>query len=142
MKRRVLFLCTGNSCRSQMAEGWANKLLRNTIEAYSAGTEPHPLNPLAVRVMQESGVDISHHQSKSLESLSGIHFDLIVAVCDNASKSCPIPPIGTKVVHAPFEDQPKLAQNAPNEEMALQHYRRVRDEIKNFALTLSSLFKE
>lgn len=125
-----------------MAEGWAKKLLSSTFEAYSAGTEPHSLNPLAVRVMQEAGVDISHHKSKSLESLSSIHFDLIVTVCDNASKSCPIPPSGTKVVHAPFDDPPKLALDAPNEETALQHYRRVRDEIKEFVLRLDSLGKQ
>ena len=104
MRNKILFLCTGNSCRNQMAEGWANELLRGTIEAYSAGTEPHSLNPFAVRVMQEASVDISHHKSKSLESLSGVHFDLIVTVCDNASKSCPIPPTGTKVIHAPFKE--------------------------------------
>ena len=125
-----------------MAEGWAKRLLGNSVEAYSAGTEPHALNPLAVKVMQEAGVDISHHQSKSLESLKNIHFDLIVTVCDNASKSCPIPPSGTKVVHAPFDDPPKLAQYEPNEEAALLHYRRVRDEIKEFVLTLDSLGKE
>jgi arsenate reductase len=122
-----------------MAEGWANKLLSKTLRAYSAGTEPHSLNPLAVKVMQEAGVDISQHQSKSLESLSNISFDLIVTVCDNASKSCPIPPSGAKVVHAPFDDPPKLAQGALNEEAALQHYRRVRDEIKEFVLTIDSL---
>ena len=121
-----------------MAEGWASKLLGDTTEAYSAGTEPHSLNPLAVKVMQEVGVDISHHKSKSLESLSDIHFDLIITVCDNASKSCPIPPAGTKVIHAPFDDPPKLAQGAPSEEAALPHYRRVRDEIKEFVLKLDS----
>ena len=124
-----------------MAEGWAHKLLGSTTEAYSAGTEPHSLNPLAVRVMQEAGVDISHRKSKSLESLSGVHFDLIVTVCDNASKSCPIPPAGTKVIHAPFDDPPKLAQDAPNEEAVLLHYRRVRDEIKEFVLNLDPLGK-
>ena len=122
-----------------MAEGWAKNLLSSTFEAYSAGTEPHSLNPFAVKAMEEAGVDISQHQPKSLESLKDIRFDLIVTVCDNASKSCPIPPSGTKVVHAPFDDPPKLAQGAPNEEAALQHYRRVRDEIKAFVLTLGSL---
>ncbi len=138
-KKKVLFLCTGNSCRSQMAEGWAKKLLRSTFEAYSAGTEPHALNIHAIKVMQEAGVDISQHTSKSLESLSNICFDLIITVCDNASQSCPIPPSGTKVVHAPFDDPPKLAKDAPNEEAALQHYRRVRDEIREFVLTLDSI---
>ena len=122
-----------------MAEGWAKNLLSSTFEAYSAGTEPHSLNPFAVKAMEEAGVDISQHQPKSLESLKDIRFDLIVTVCDNASKSCPIPPSGTKVVHAPFDDPPKLAQGAPNEEAALQHYRRVRDETKAFVLTLGSL---
>ena len=122
-----------------MAEGWANHLLRKTFDAYSAGTEPHGLNPLAVRVMQEVGIDISHNQSNSLDSLKDIDFDLIVTVCDKASKSCPAPPSGTKVVHAPFDDPPKLAQSSPNQEAALQYYRRVRDEIKEFVLTLDSL---
>jgi arsenate reductase len=122
-----------------MAEGWARKLLGPTIEAYSAGTAPHPLNELAVLVMREAGVDISDHKSKSLESLKNIHFDLIITVCDSAAKSCPLPPVGTKAIHAPFDDPPKLALNAPSKEAALAHYRRVRDEIKDFVASLDTL---
>lgn len=137
-KAQLLFLCTGNSCRSQMAEGLARELLGDSIEAYSAGTEPHGLNQRAVQVMKEIGIDISTNISKSLESLSAISFDLVVTVCDNASKSCPLAPTGAKLRHVPFDDPPKLAQSAINEDGALSHYRRVRDEIKEFILTLSS----
>lgn len=136
MKPKILFLCSGNSCRSQMAEGWAKHLLRENCEAYSAGTEPHQLNQKAVAVMKESGVDISAHNSKSLESLSSITFDLVVTVCDNAAKSCPNAPKEARVIHAPFDDPPKLAKTAKSEEEALQHYRRVRDEIREFVLGL------
>ena len=136
MRRKLLFLCTGNSCRSQMAEGWANKLLNSTTDAFSAGIEPCTLNALAVKVMREAGVDISHHKSKSLESLGNTQFDLVVTVCEQAARRCPVPPGGTKVIHAPFDDPPTLAKHAPNEEAALEHYRRVRDEIKAFVLGL------
>lgn len=139
MKRKILFLCTGNSCRSQMAEGWAKSLLPEAIEAYSAGTAPHGLNPLAVRAMKESGIDISNYQSKTFESLGCVKFDLIVTVCDKAASSCPTPPSGTKVVHVPFDDPPKLAKTANNEEEAMPHYRRVRDEIKSFVTTIPAL---
>lgn len=122
-----------------MAEGWAKLLLSDKIEAFSAGTNPQGLNPLAVRVMRESGVDISSHQSKPLESLSSVKFDLIVTVCDNAAASCPAPTSNTKVIHAPFDDPPKLAKTAKNEEEAMAHYRRVRDEIKSFVTTVPAL---
>lgn len=142
MKQNVLFLCTGNSCRSQIAEGWANALLPERVEAYSAGIDPHGLNPLAVKAMAEVGVDISKHHSKTLDSLSSVNFDLVVTVCDNATASCPTPPKGTKVTHAPFDDPPKLAQDAKSEEEAMPHYRRVRDEIKEFVVTLPKLLGE
>ncbi len=122
-----------------MAEGWAKQLLGDMIEPYSAGTEPHKLNPRAVRVMQEAGVDISGHQSKSLGSLRDICFDLIVTVCDNAAESCPIPPPGTTIIHVPFDDPPKLAQTETDEDAALQHYRRVRDEIRLFVITIPKI---
>ena len=91
MKPKVLFLCTGNSCRSQMAEGWAKALIANECDAYSAGTQPHGLNPLAVKAMKECGVDISTYKSKSVDSLKAVQFDLIVTVCDNAAGNCPTP---------------------------------------------------
>lgn len=115
-----------------MAEGWAKQLLKDQIDAYSAGTEPYGVNQLAVKAMREVGVDISNHTSKSLESLKHIKFDLVVTVCASAARSCPTPPKGARVIHAPFDDPPKLAESATNEEEALVHYRRVRDEIRAF----------
>lgn len=131
---RVLFLCTGNSCRSQMAEGWARALKSDQLDAYSAGTKPHGLNPLAVRAMSEAGVDISRHTSKRPEDL-GVTFDVVVTVCDAAHETCPVLP-GARVVHAGFDDPPRLAQNARSEEDAMVHYRRVRDQIRAFVATL------
>jgi arsenate reductase len=129
---KVLFLCTGNSCRSQMAEGWARQLKGDVIEAYSAGIEMHGLNPLAVKVMAEAGVDISGQRSKHLDSLRDVPFDYVVTVCDHANESCPLFPGATKRVHVGFDDPPRLAKDAKTEEEALGHYRRVRDEIKAF----------
>jgi arsenate reductase len=131
-KVAVLFLCTGNSCRSQMAEGWARALKGDAIEAYSAGIETHGLNPLAVKVMAEAGVDISGHRSKHVDALKGVAFDYVVTVCDHAHESCPLFPGKTKVVHVGFDDPPRLAKTAKTEEEALGHYRRVRDEIRAF----------
>ena len=131
-KIKILFLCTGNSCRSQMAEGWARHLKSDTIEAYSAGVETHGLNPLAVKVMAEAGVDISGHRSKRVDELKEIVFDYVITVCDNAHESCPLFPGKTQVVHVGFDDPPRLAQTAKTEEEALPHYRRVRDEIRAF----------
>src|SRR5512141_2375624 len=89
-KLKVLFLCTGNSCRSQMAEGWARALKSDSIEAYSAGIETHGLNPRAVKVMAEAGVDISGHQSKHVDTLKRVPFDCVVTVCGHASEHCPV----------------------------------------------------
>jgi len=133
---KILFLCTGNSCRSQMAEGWARHLKGDAIEAYSAGIETHGLNPRAVRVMAEAGVDVSGHRSKHVDELKGVPLDYVVTVCDNARESCPVFTGRTKVVHKSFEDPPRLAKDAKTEEEALAHYRRVRDEIKAFVETL------
>jgi arsenate reductase (thioredoxin) len=136
-KMKILFLCTGNSCRSQMAEGWAKHLRGDAIEAYSAGIEAHGLNPLAVKVMAESGVDISRHQSKSMDAVRDIRFDCVVTVCGQANESCPAW-LGSKakLLHAGFEDPPQLAKGAKSEEEALPHYRRVRDEIAEFVRRL------
>ncbi|MGE0481705.1 MAG: arsenate reductase ArsC [Phycisphaerae bacterium] len=131
-KLRVLFLCTGNSCRSQMAEGWAKHLKAAEIEAYSAGTQPQALNPLAVKVMAESGVDIRGHRSKTVQALGDLAFDYVVTVCGHANETCPVFPGQTRVVHVGFDDPPKLAAGAANEAEALSHYRRVRDEIRAF----------
>jgi arsenate reductase len=129
---KVLFLCTGNSCRSQMAEGWARALKSDCIEAWSAGIETHGLNPNAVRAMAEAGVDIGSHRSKSVDELKDVAFDYVVTVCDRAHESCPLFPGGTKVVHVGFDDPPRLARDAKTEAEALGHYRRVRDEIRAF----------
>ena len=139
MRRKVLFLCTGNSCRSQMAEGWARFLFDQSIDAYSAGTDPHEINPLAVKVMSEAGVDISQHQSKHSDFLKNVQFDLVITVCDNAASNCPIPPSGTRVIHVPFDDPPLLAKDSRNETDALRHYRKVRDEIREFISKLPAL---
>lgn len=133
-RARILFLCTGNSCRSQMAEGWAKALKGDVLEAHSAGTKPHGLNPLAVRAMAEAGVDISGHASKRPEEI-GVGFDLVVTVCDSAHESCPVLP-GAKVVHRGFDDPPRLAAGAASDDEAMPHYRRVRDEIRAFIETL------
>ncbi len=135
-KTKILFLCTGNSCRSQMAEGWARALKGDRIEAFSAGTETHGLNPFAVRVMAEAGVDISGQRSKTVADLPTRDFDFVVTVCDRAREACPLFPGRTKIVHAGFDDPPRLAKDARTEEEALGHYRRVRDEIKAFVETL------
>ena len=135
-KLRVLFLCTGNSCRSQMAEGWTRALKGDRIEAFSAGLETHGLNPRAVQAMAEAGVDISGHRSKTVADLPTKDFDCVVAVCDHARESCPFFPGNAKVVHVGFDDPPRLAKDAKTEEEALAHYRRVRDEIKAFVETL------
>jgi arsenate reductase len=129
---KALFLCTGNSCRSQMAEGWTRHLKGDQIEPCSAGIEAHGLNPDAVRVMGEAGVDISGQRSKLVSELRGIEFDYVVTVCDNARRSCPVFPGKAKVVHVGFDDPPRLAANAKTEEDRLAPYRRVRDEIRAF----------
>lgn len=135
-KLKVLFLCTGNSCRSQMAEGWCRSLKSNIIEAYSAGIETHGLNPYAVKAMAEAGVDISGHRSKLLNELAGIEFDYVVTVCGHANESCPFFPGKTKVVHVGFDDPPQMAKELTDEEEKLNCYRRVRDEIKKFIASL------
>ena len=135
-KWSVLFLCTGNSCRSQMAEGWTRALKGEQIDAFSAGIETHGLNPRAVKVMAEVGVDISGHRSKTIADLPKKDFDYVVTVCDHARESCPLFPGKAKVVHVDFGDPPRLAKDAKTEEEAFAHYRRVRDEIKAFVETL------
>ncbi len=128
----MLFLCTGNSCRSQMAEGWARQLKGRVIEPYSAGLRLHPLNPSAVEVMAEAGVDISGQWSKHIDDLNGIDFDYVVTVCDSANESCPVLLGTAKRLHVGFDDPPRLADVATNEADKLQVYRRVRDEIRAF----------
>ena len=132
MKPKVLFLCTGNSCRSQMAEGWARHLLADKIDPYSAGIEAHGMNSNAVRVMLELGVNISGQHSKMVDSLADIPFDLVVTVCGAAAENCPTFLGKARIIHAGFDDPPQLALSATTEEEVLGHYRRVRDEIRTF----------
>jgi arsenate reductase len=133
---KVLFLCTGNSCRSQMAEGWCRHLKGDSIEPYSAGIETHGLNPNAVQVMAEAGVDISAHTSQHINEFKEIQLDYVVTVCGHADENCPVFGGTTKVVHVGFDDPPQLAKEAISEQKALDCYRRVRDEIKAFVRTL------
>jgi arsenate reductase len=140
-KLKVLFLCTGNSCRSQMAEGWARHLKSDFIDAYSAGVEPHGMNKSALAVMKEAGVDITGQRSKHVNDLRDVSFDYVVTVCDNAHESCPVFPGKTKVIHVSFDDPPRLAKTAKTATEALAHYRRVRDEIRSFIETLPQGFR-
>lgn len=135
-KVKVLFLCTGNSCRSQMAEGWAKHLKADSIESYSAGIETHGLNPNAVKVMAEVGVDISTHKSENVNDLMHIPFDVVVTVCGNAHETCPMFPGKSKVVHVGFDDPPKMAEKVEGEEEKLNCYRTVRDQIKAYIESL------
>ena len=141
-KLRILFLCTGNSCRSQMAEGWARSLKGAAIEPYSAGVAPAQLSGKAVRVMAEAGVDISGHRAKHVDEFKGQEFDYVVTVCDHAHETCPVFPGETRVGHAGFDDPPALAAGAATEEEALGHYRRVRDEIRRFIESLPESLTE
>ncbi len=136
-KTKILFLCTGNSCRSQMAEGWARALKSDSIDAYSAGIETHGMNPHAIKVMAEAGVDISGQHSKKADALDAVDFDVVITVCGHANETCPMWLKGkAQVVHVGFDDPPKLAKSAKTEAEALGHYRRVRDEIKAFVAGL------
>jgi arsenate reductase len=143
-KLNVLFLCTGNSCRSQMAEGWARELKGNVIHAYSAGIETHGLNPRAVKVMAEAGVDISGQASKTVEDLKAVDFDYVITVCGHANETCPMWLQGrAKAIHVGFDDPPKLAETVETDEAKLNCYRRVRDAIRAFVDTLpEALTKE
>jgi arsenate reductase len=131
-KKNVLFLCTGNSCRSQMGEGFARHLLGDTVNAYSAGTAPKGLDSEAIAVMDEAGIDISGGTSKTVEDLSDIEFDLVITVCGHAHETCPTFPGRARVVHQPFDDPPAIAKDAFTPLLARNAYRRVRDEIRKF----------
>ncbi len=135
-KLKILFLCTGNTCRSQMAEGLTRHLKSKIIEPFSAGVDPGVMNSRAVKSMAEIGIDISGGFPKTIESLGPITFDYVITLCDHANESCPLFPGKTKRLHWGFEDPPKLAENASTEEEAMGHYRRVRNEIRAFVETL------
>ncbi len=131
-KQKILFLCTGNSCRSQMAEGWARHIHGDRFDVWSAGIESHGLNSSAVQVMQEAGVDISGHHSKLLEELSELVFDLIITVCGHADEHCPLFPDDTQIVYHGFADPPSLAEGVTSAEEKLDEYRKVCEEIRLF----------
>jgi arsenate reductase len=133
---KLLFLCTGNSCRSQMAEGWARHLKADQLDVFSAGIETHGMNPHAVSVMKEAGVDISRQSSKTPQDLGPIEFDYVITVCGHADENCPVFPGKTRVVHVGFDDPPRLTRDLPDGEEKLAVYRRVRDEIRQFIETL------
>jgi len=126
--KNILFLCTGNSCRSQMAEGFGRAFLGDKFNFYSAGTKKHGLNERAVQVMNEVGVDISKHESNTTDEFPGIDFDYVFTVCSDAHENCPYFP-GGKIIHMGFDDPPRLTMDLKNEEEILNIYRRVRDEI-------------
>jgi arsenate reductase len=132
-KLNILFLCIGNACRSQIAEGWAKKLKGDCIEAFSAGVIPAGLSARAVKVMTEAGVDISGQFSKHVDELVGIDFDYVITLCDNAKENCPLLGGKTKLIHKPFADPTFLIGD---EEVIMDSFRKTRDEIRNFILTL------
>ena len=144
-KTKILFLCTGNSCRSQMAEAWAKELKSGQIKAFSAGVEIHGLNPYAVQVMAEAGVDISGYRSKHLDEFKGVHFDVVITVCDNARETCPYFPGSSRLIHMSFDDPPALArvvaEKGGDEQDKLNCYRKVRDEIRAFVEELPEKLK-
>lgn len=119
-----------------MAEGWTRSIHGTRIEAFSAGVDAKGLDPLAVQAMREAGVDITAHRSKNVNELRDVAFDVVVTVCDNARESCPVFPGNTRVVHRGFDDPPYLARHTAGGEEALVHYRRIRDEIREFVETL------
>ncbi|MFA7463283.1 MAG: arsenite methyltransferase [Anaerovoracaceae bacterium] len=145
-KVKVLFLCTGNSCRSQMAEGWVRHLKGDVIEAYSAGIEPQGLKPWAVKVMAEAGIDISGHKSRHITEFKDVQPDIVVTLCDHAHETCPFFPGNCKIIHAGFGDPQKmaedLAEQGASEEEQLECYRKIRDEIKTFIDTLPEAFSK
>lgn len=137
---RILFLCTGNSCRSQMAEGWARHIHGNRFQFFSAGIEKHGVNPTAVSVMTEVGIDISFQRSNTIDELPTQQFDLVISLCSHADEHCPMFPGDTKKIHHGFDDPPKLASKVKSEKKGMNCYRRVRDEIKTFISSLPELF--
>lgn len=128
MKKRVLFLCAANSCRSQMAEGIINHLFGDQIEAFSSGTKAAFVNPTAIEVLKEIGIDISKHRSKNLSEFDGQNFNYVITLCGDANETCPLYIGGTKKMHIGFDDP---AQLKGTYEEVLCEFRRVRDEIKD-----------
>lgn len=140
-KLKILFLCTGNSCRSQMAEGWVRHLKNNLIDVFSAGIKTHGLNPDAVTVMAEEGVDISGHKSTHVDDFKDYRFDYVITVCDNAHETCPWFAGNAEIIHVPFDDPPKMAAEFSDRNKKLDCYRKVSREIKAYVLTLPEIFE-
>lgn len=141
-KKRILYLCTGNSCRSQMAEAFTNSIKMDQFDAYSAGVEPKKVDPRAIKAMAEAGIDISKQESKDIDSFGNLEFDYVVTLCDNAKESCPFFPAKTRLMHKGFDDPPKLAEGANDEEGAMEHYRLVRNEIRSFVEKLQDVLND
>ncbi|MDF1592067.1 MAG: arsenate reductase ArsC [Desulfobacterales bacterium] len=141
-KYKILFLCTGNSCRSQMAEAWTRQLKNNQFEAYSAGVSPKGIDPRAVKAMAEVGIDISGQTSKDIEAVRHLGFAYVVTLCDNANESCPFFPGKTRRIYRGFDDPPRLSADAKTEAEKLAPYRRVRDEIRKFVEKLPEILNE
>ncbi|MBK9578979.1 MAG: arsenate reductase ArsC [Fibrobacterota bacterium] len=140
MKTKLLFLCTGNSCRSQMAEAWARHLKGDLYDVYSAGIETHGLNPNMVKVMAEAGIDVTSQTSDNISKYLDTGLDVVVSVCAHADENCPVFPGKVRRVHHGFDDPPKLARElaakGASEDQQLEPYRRVRDQIKAWVETL------
>lgn len=126
----ILVLCTGNSCRSQMAEGWLRHFAKGKAAIYSAGVNPHAINPRAISVMAEAGVDISHHTSNHVDEYLDKNIDVVITVCDNAKEVCPVFPGKVKTIHHAFDDP---SFTVGSDEEIMNDFRRVRDEIRTFA---------
>jgi arsenate reductase (thioredoxin) len=141
VKKNMMFLCTGNSCRSQMAEGWARRYWGDEFNVYSAGTKKHGMNERAVKVMLEAGVDLSSHHSKTTDELPAVTFDYVVTVCDHAHENCPFFP-GGRIIHAGFQDPPALTKDLKDEAEILSVYRRVRDEIEAFVKDMKKVLEK
>jgi arsenate reductase len=135
MRKRVLILCTGNSARSQMAQGLLAHDAGDRFEVESAGTKPSSVRPEAIAVMKELGIDISHHRSKSVSEFEGQPFDYVLTVCDNARESCPVFPGTSRMIHSSFED-PAAVQGSENQR--LEVFRRIRDQIRQYLKTFPS----
>jgi arsenate reductase len=129
MKKKILVLCTGNSCRSQIAEGYLRCFAKDKAEIYSAGIETHGVNPKAVATMKENGIDISHHTSNNINEYKNIDFDFVITVCDNAKENCPYFPTSATIFHNNFRDPAKAIGT---DEEINQQFRNVRDEIKKY----------
>ncbi len=128
--KRILVLCTGSSCRSQIAEGYLKHFAKDKAEVYSAGIETHGVNPRAIQIMKEDGIDISHNTSNNINEYRNIDFDYIITVCDNAKEQCPVFPSKAKMFHQNFPDPAKATGN---EDEIMQQFRNVGDEIKKFS---------